>query len=159
MIGYLTKLKIDERKELIDLVNEKSGITGVALEKDWWVTITLKALFNSEYSKYIVFKGGTSLSKCYKLIDRFSEDIDIVIDPNAFGWEYETEPSNSFVKRLKRAGSEFTRTELLESIKKELDKIGVPENEYEILAKEIDPKMPDIDPQILYINYKSIFDY
>ena len=48
------------------------------IEKDYYVTMLLKLL--SDKIPYIVFKGGTSLSKCYKVIKRFSEDIDITID-------------------------------------------------------------------------------
>jgi hypothetical protein len=55
------------------------GIREVLIEKDYWITCVLKRLADSEYSGSVVFKGGTSLSKGYKLIDRFSEDIDIAI--------------------------------------------------------------------------------
>lgn len=50
------------------------------LEKDYWVTIALKRLFESEYSRTVVFKGGTSLSKCHQVVDRFSEDVDLAIN-------------------------------------------------------------------------------
>ncbi len=49
------------------------------VEKDYWVTRALKALANSPLSEYVVFKGGTSLSKAYSLISRFSEDVDIAV--------------------------------------------------------------------------------
>lgn len=49
------------------------------VEKDYWVTHALFTIFNNEIGKDTVFKGGTSLSKCYKLIERFSEDIDLVV--------------------------------------------------------------------------------
>lgn len=48
------------------------------VEKDYWVTYALFAIFNSGIGKDTIFKGGTALSKCYKMIDRFSEDIDLV---------------------------------------------------------------------------------
>jgi predicted nucleotidyltransferase component of viral defense system len=67
MTGWLTLTK-EQRKNIIDEAEQLSGINAKAIEKDWWVTLTLKALFQSAYSKYIVFKGGTSLSKCWKLI-------------------------------------------------------------------------------------------
>lgn len=58
----------------------------VFVEKDYWVTLALKAVFGSSAAADCVFKGGTSLSKCYGLIDRFSEDVDLVYgvlpDPN-----------------------------------------------------------------------------
>ncbi|HCI55439.1 MAG TPA: nucleotidyl transferase AbiEii/AbiGii toxin family protein [Bacteroidales bacterium] len=55
------------------------GIREVFIEKDYWITRVLKHLAHSKYSGEVVFKGGTSLSKGYKLIDRFSEDIDIAV--------------------------------------------------------------------------------
>ena len=51
----------------------------IYIEKDYWVTYILNKLSQSEYSEIVVFKGGTSLSKVYKLIARFSEDIDLAI--------------------------------------------------------------------------------
>lgn len=69
------------RQDFIDAVSyasEKYGMLPEAIEKDYYVTLILKRL--SEKLDYIVFKGGTSLSKCHKVIKRFSEDIDITID-------------------------------------------------------------------------------
>ena len=52
------------------------SINQVAIEKDWWVTVTLKALFQTDCREWLIFKGGTSLSKGFNIIERFSEDID-----------------------------------------------------------------------------------
>ncbi len=57
-------------------------IPEIFIEKDYWVTYALYELFHSEVKDLIVFKGGTSLSKCYKVIERFSEDIDLVVVKN-----------------------------------------------------------------------------
>jgi len=54
-------------------------ILPVFIEKDYWITLILKRLANSQYCDNVVFKGGTSLSKGYRLIDRFSEDIDLSV--------------------------------------------------------------------------------
>lgn len=62
----------------IELAYEQTGIMAQAIEKDYYVTMLLRLL--SEKMPYIVFKGGTSLNKCHKVIQRFSEDIDITID-------------------------------------------------------------------------------
>jgi hypothetical protein len=71
-----------QRNELFNLTAERLGIGQVAIvEKDFWVCWTLKQLFEHPIlSKQLIFKGGTSLSKVYGLIDRFSEDIDLVLD-------------------------------------------------------------------------------
>lgn len=71
MIGWL-KLTDVQRKATIDQAEQISGIAAKAIEKDWWVTLTLKALFQSSLARYMVFKGGTSLSKGWNLISRFS---------------------------------------------------------------------------------------
>ena len=71
MISWL-QLTDEQRKTSVDQASLQSGITAKAIEKDWWVTLTLKALFESAFAKHLVFKGGTSLSKCWKLIERFS---------------------------------------------------------------------------------------
>ena len=64
--------------QAINLVTNKNGIRSEIVEKDYYVTKILRLL--SERLPFIVFKGGTSLSKCHKAINRFSEDIDITID-------------------------------------------------------------------------------
>lgn len=64
--------------QAVNLVSSKKGIRSEIVEKDYYVTVILK--FLSERLPFIVFKGGTSLSKCHGAIKRFSEDIDITID-------------------------------------------------------------------------------
>ncbi|WP_010521188.1 nucleotidyl transferase AbiEii/AbiGii toxin family protein [Aquimarina agarivorans] len=67
----------------IKITAEHFGIPEVLVEKDYWVTFALKQLFsNIDIKEGIVFKGGTALSKCYRLIERFSEDIDLVTITN-----------------------------------------------------------------------------
>ena len=68
----------EQFKDAIYLAYDQTGIMVQAIEKDYYVTMLLKLL--SEKIPYIVFKGGTSLSKCHKVIKRCSEDIDITID-------------------------------------------------------------------------------
>ncbi|TPD60033.1 nucleotidyl transferase AbiEii/AbiGii toxin family protein [Emcibacter nanhaiensis] len=75
------KLHEDEEafQELIVATAQHIGLPEVHVEKDYWVTKALKNLSESDYARDAVFKGGTSLSKAYRLIDRFSEDIDLAI--------------------------------------------------------------------------------
>jgi hypothetical protein len=63
----------------IDFTANSMGISAIYVEKDYWLTYALFAVFNNEIGKDTIFKGGTSLSKCYNMIDRFSEDIDLVV--------------------------------------------------------------------------------
>ena len=70
-------------------------IPEIFIEKDYWVTYALHALFHSNVKTGIVFKGGTSLSKCYKVIERFSEDIDLVVIKN------DDDTGNTLKRKLK----------------------------------------------------------
>ncbi|RXJ95791.1 hypothetical protein CRU94_04030 [Arcobacter sp. AHV-9/2010] len=65
--------------ELIETTAGVLGIPTVFIEKDYWVTYILNKLSKSDYKQTAIFKGGTSLSKAYKIIDRFSEDIDLAV--------------------------------------------------------------------------------
>lgn len=68
--------------ELVAATAEQIGLPEVYIEKDYWVTKALKHLSESDLYEDVVFKGGTSLSKAYRIIDRFSEDIDLAIFSN-----------------------------------------------------------------------------
>ena len=68
----------EEFTNAVNLASEYFHILPIIAEKDYYVTMILREL--SERQEFIVFKGGTSLSKCHKAIKRFSEDIDITID-------------------------------------------------------------------------------
>lgn len=81
-------------EQVILRVSEDTGIEASIIEKDYYVTLFLQRIVTQLPN--IIFKGGTSLSKCYKLINRFSEDIDLNI-------ETETHPTEGQRKRLKEA--------------------------------------------------------
>lgn len=66
-------------KPSIQFTAQHKGIKVIYVEKDYWVTFALHTIFKSTASEYAVFKGGTALSKCYGIIERFSEDIDLVV--------------------------------------------------------------------------------
>lgn len=71
--------------KLIKETSDYLGIRDLFVEKDYWITLVLYRLAESKYNDSVVFKGGTSLSKGYKLINRFSEDVDIaVIDSSQY---------------------------------------------------------------------------
>ena len=75
------KLLSKDRLDIFTEAQFRSGINAIVLEKDFWVCWTLEKLFNNEeLSDNMIFKGGTSLSKSYQLIDRFSEDCDLTIN-------------------------------------------------------------------------------
>ncbi len=74
---------------------QRQNIKEIFFEKDYWVTLTLKTIFENEIGSQVVFKGGTALSKYNNLIERFSEDIDLVI------LRSEEETGNQLKKKLK----------------------------------------------------------
>ena len=79
-LAFLTLLP-DERRLYIEQAALRRNISPILLEKDFWVCWLLGILFSSEFSENLVFKGGTSLSKVFGVIERFSEDIDISLSP------------------------------------------------------------------------------
>jgi len=87
---------IELYKDAIVATAQMKGLPEIYVEKDYWVTVALHAIFTSEVGKYAVFKGGTALSKCFSVIDRFSEDIDIVLLKDG------AESGNQLKTRLKR---------------------------------------------------------
>lgn len=68
------------RQSIFSITENQIGMPDFTIEKDWWVVETLRIIYQMEVSKHLVFKGGTSLSKAWKLIERFSEDIDLALD-------------------------------------------------------------------------------
>lgn len=70
----------ETKKNAYVQIGERRGMAAFAVEKDWWVVQTLTCIFEMDVAKHIVFKGGTSLSKAWKLIQRFSEDIDLALE-------------------------------------------------------------------------------
>ncbi len=148
-------LQLEEQKRIatINQVSNTIGFPAQAVEKDWWVTLALRALFSTKYAHYMAFKGGTSLSKSWNLISRFSEDIDIALDRKVLGFDGEL--SNSQIRTLRKKSCEFVSTELLKHLGMALVGLGVPEDQFQLIAQEV--KSSDKDPQTIELRYKSLF--
>ena len=157
MVEFLL-LSERDRRAIIAQVGASTGMSVKAIEKDWWVTLVLKAIFSLPMHEHFIFKGGTSLSKGWKLIERFSEDIDIALAPEAFGETYQPRPGHSYIKRLKRKGCAYTSTVIKDALIHELSVMGMPPGIISVQAADIDPLIPDKDPQTLLITYPSLFD-
>lgn len=100
------KLSDKEKASLLQEAGSRLGIPAEVVEKDCWVTWTLAELFTMEgWGTAFAFKGGTSLSKCWGLIDRFSEDIDIVVDRAHLGFQGD-QLSRNRIDRLRRECSD-----------------------------------------------------
>ena len=90
---------IHERLALISQTAAKLDMAPAAIEKDFWVCWMLQRLFESPLRDSIIFKGGTSLSKVYGFIKRFSEDIDLILNWNDFCIETEWNPGERYGKK------------------------------------------------------------
>ncbi len=132
------------------------GITKGIVEKDFWVCVMLDYLFTkSKYKNILTFKGGTSLSKGFNIINRFSEDIDLILDWTALGVG-EAEPLNDrsntkqdlFNKSLNAKAEEFISNELLSDIKDNLSKL---------LKTEIDVAVDEKEKQVINFYYPKIY--
>ena len=113
MMAKLDFYNIDkaEKEVFFNAVATEMGMTPFAVEKDWWVSRTLNIIFQMDIAAHLVFKGGTSLSKAWKLINRFSEDIDLAIDKEFFeGYQGEITRTQISKLRIMRIGKQ--RTEL-----------------------------------------------
>ncbi len=146
-------LSKERRIEFLNQTTELTGLPSVAIEKDWWVTLALNASFSLPYSKNIVFKGGTSLSKGWNLIERFSEDIDLAIDRKFFGFDGDL--SKTQIKTLRKQSCEFISTKFLADLIETLTEWNAI-NECKLIAQPV--KDSDKDPQVIELNYNSVID-
>ncbi len=147
-------LPVETQKELFIQISVNTGLPPVAVEKDAWVTLALRMLFTSKLKEHLVFKGGTSLSKCYNLIKRLSEDIDIAIDRKFLGFSGDLTPGQ--IRKLRRSTHNFVKNELPGILENEFDRYGVDKKEYQIQVPN--DTISDQDPETLFIKYKTVFD-
>ena len=133
----------------------RKALPPVAVEKDWWVTAVLHALFALPYAENLSFKGGTSLSKCYNLIERFSEDIDIAVNREYLG--FNTVLSKAQIgSRLRRSACSFVREKLQVDLKNQLENNGINSSHFSVNV-DITP-ITTTDPEIIEVIYQSLFD-
>ena len=110
----IARLPADDRRELFHNTAAKTGLYDAIVEKDFWVCLTLDYLFHrSPWKKAVTFKGGTSLSKGYHLISRFSEDIDLTFIP------VEDMNNKKYSRALKRIENTISAGFLMEKIEAE----------------------------------------
>lgn len=93
----------------IETLSLNYGMPEQIIEKDWWVSAVMRALFALPYANQMSFKGGTSLSKCWGLIDRFSEDIAVAREFPGYGGELSR---TQISDKLRRASCYFVREKL-----------------------------------------------
>lgn len=132
------------------------GLPVQAIEKDLWVTVVLQIVFSSPYARNIIFKGGTSLSKVWGLINRFSEDIDLAVDPSI--WGYDGDLTKKQIKKLRKQSSLFVQNEFCDSLVEIARNLNL-DRYFSIEAEpngEGDNTYPE--PRVIHFKYKSLFD-
>lgn len=158
---------IDERKAIIQGVVSTMQIDEAAAEKDWWVTAVLYALFHTKAGDYLLFKGGTSLSKGWNIIDRFSEDIDLALGREFFlnnkNLSCANCTSNTQIHNLREKGQDFLFGEFKEDLKEQLSILGLDVKviaENELLDDNGEPKKVahDKDPSVIFVQYPSLYN-
>jgi len=136
------------------------GLQAVSVEKDFWVCWTLRELFTLPgIGEHLTFKGGTSLSKAWKLIERFSEDIDIIVDKEVLGFGGDAAPDKAPSNKQRKA----RLVNLMESCRQWVQGTLQPALAAGLTAAlgetgwrlEVDPDMPD--GQCLLFHYPSVF--
>lgn len=141
-------------------VDETMGLQAVSVEKDFWVCWTLRELFSLPgIGDHLTFKGGTSLSKAWKLIERFSEDIDIIVDKEVLGFGGDAAPDQAPSNKQRKARLEALMDACREWVQGTLQP-ALESRIRELLGGadwqlEVDPDMPD--GQCLLFQYPSVF--
>ena len=143
----------ERQEQIIRQTAQRTRNLPIVIEKDIWVCIVLKVLFESELKDVILFKGGTSLSKGYDIIKRFSEDIDIAVDKAHLGFK---EPlSKTKIDKLRERAYSFSKGELSDVILNGLLEMGIPD---EIYTLEIKEQIAKKDPVQLILFYQSVIE-
>ena len=138
----------------IETLSLNYGMPEQIIEKDWWVSAVMRALFALPYANQMSFKGGTSLSKCWNVISRFSEDIDIAVNRGYLG--YGGELSRTQVSdKLRRAACTFVRERLQNDLRDKMIEQGIPSDKFSIEVNIT--SISTVDPEVINVRYDSLY--
>lgn len=160
MDTFLT-FSMERRRTACTELHTAMKLDAESVEKDFWVCWTLRELFALPgIGEHLTFKGGTSLSKAWKLIERFSEDIDLIVDKEELGFGGDAAPDKAPSNKQRKARLEA----LMESCRRWVQGTLQPALAARITAAlgpdgwmlEVDPDMPD--GQCLLFHYPSAFE-
>lgn len=145
-----------QRKNVYESISYKVNLPAQVIEKDFWVTAVLQVVFSLPIAEHLVFKGGTSLSKGWKLIERFSEDIDLAVNPVYLGAE-EGDLTKKQIKKLRKASSLFVIEQLAPMISDRIAELGL----QQYITLDVQPNGEGDntypEPRQMYIHYKTVF--
>lgn len=143
-----------QRRTVFEQTAIRIKLPVASIEKDFWVTEILNILFSLPYADRMVFKGGTSLSKVWGVIHRFSEDIDIAIDRNMFGIEGDV--TKKQLKKLRKASSVFVRDTLANDLIAAIVEAGLGDFITIKTAPDGEGDATYPEPRQIHITYKSV---
>ena len=149
-------LSADDRRDALRVAEDRSPHRAFLLEKDIWVVATLRALFDAPFGKDLAFKGGTSLSKAYRAIRRFSEDVDITYDIRAFAPDLVADAGNEALPPTRSQERRWTRAIRARLNEWVLDE-AAPSVESRLQRNGFEPEM-SADAERLRIVYEPLFD-
>ncbi|GAP71459.1 nucleotidyl transferase AbiEii/AbiGii toxin family protein [Candidatus Symbiothrix dinenymphae] len=147
------ELNKKERQDILLEVSKKIKLQPFIIEKDWWVVQTLRLITQMDVVEHLVFKGGTSLSKAWGLIDRFSEDIDLAINREFFGFSGDI--SRTQVGKLKDASNAYIENDFLYALSTAFVDAGIANVELAV----VDKKDADDDPVKIEVRYPVVTEY
>jgi len=149
-------LSDEARKLAINNAFLQTGIFPQIIEKDLWITTILQLIFSLPFADKLVFKGGTSLSKVWNLIQRFSEDIDLSVDRQLF--DLQGDLTIKQIKKLRKQSSLFVKETFCSELRKALEK----HNLQQLFAIEPQPdgegNKTYPEPRKIFIRYQPLFD-
>lgn len=146
----------EQRKQAFLLTAQKKLLPEPIVEKDWWVTQVLNMLFCLPIAEQLVFKGGTSLSKAWQLIERFSEDIDLAVNPAYFG--ITDTPTKKQIKQLRKRSSLFVAEDLSSMLQNQLNETGLASLCYMEVQPNGEGDSTYPEPRVISVHYKSLYD-
>jgi len=144
------KLTAEERYSYINETSQKVGLPFQSVEKDWWVTQTLAIIFSMSCAKSLIFKGGTSLSKAWKIIERFSEDVDLALDREFLGFAGEL--SKGQIHKLRYASYAFLTEKFTPELQRKFNELGFTD----VVVKYREVINHDQDPLVIEIYYPKL---
>jgi hypothetical protein len=144
------KLSDETKLNIFTETGRNKGLSAIAIEKDWWVVHTISLIYTMDCARSLVFKGGTSLSKGWNLIQRFSEDIDLALDREYLGFTGELE--NADIRRLRRVSYEYMTTTFTEELITKFAEAGFSD----VTVKYREVVNHDQDPMVIEIYYPKL---
>jgi len=156
MFNLARQQLVNRKQAFVEAASILKDMNEVVIEKDYYVVLMMDILFNhSQYSKHFAFKGGTSLSKSYNLINRFSEDIDLILDWRILGygknepWDERSKKAQvRFNEEVRDRASNWIKNVLLPDLNQQINKIG---------SAELSLTIMEAEPRIVQVNYPGTF--